>query len=216
MIDDATSNARRGRLPWPARDELTEEQLEVYRSIVEGPRARGPRVFEVTDGIGRLEGPFNAMLVNPNLGKPVQEVGAAVRYASSLNDRQREIAILELAFLERCDFEWYAHERLGRVFGLGADELEALRTGAECLSFSSDEAAARSVVRSLHVHRDLDDTAFDQAKGILGYERLADLVVLVGYYEMLSLSLAVWRTPLPDGVPSPWGRAAPASVALLG
>ena len=187
---------------------MTDEQLEVYRSVLEGPRARAPQVFAVTDDAGRLEGPFNALLVDPRLGGPVQALGAAVRFASSLTDRQREIAILELASLERCDFEWYAHERIGRTIGLGDDELEALETDAECANFSADEVVVRRVVRSLHARRDLDDDTFDEATNALGPVRLADLVVLVGYYQLLSLSLTVWRTPLPDGQGRPWGSEA--------
>jgi hypothetical protein len=33
---------------------------------------------------------------------------------------------------------------------------------------------------------------------------LAELVVLVGYYDLLALSLRVWRTPLPAGENSPF------------
>jgi NAD(P)-dependent dehydrogenase (short-subunit alcohol dehydrogenase family) len=35
--------------------------------------------------------------------------GATLRYASALSHRQREVAVLELAQLESCDFERYAH-----------------------------------------------------------------------------------------------------------
>lgn len=197
---------RRGRLAWLGPEDLSAEQREVYRAIVSGPRSTGPQVFEMTDAAGRLEGPFNALLVNPKLGKVVQDLGIVVRYASALRDREREIAILELAHQERCDFEWYAHERLGRAIGLEAHELEALLIARECETFSAEEALVRRVVRSLHANRDLDDELFGEAVGVLGYERVADLVVLVGYYQLLSLSLTVWRTPLPGEASGQWGN----------
>jgi hypothetical protein len=31
-----------------------------------------------------------------------------------------------------------------------------------------------------------------------------DLIALVGYYDLLALSLRVWRTPLPDGAEAPF------------
>lgn len=199
-----TSRPRRGRLPWPTPDELTAEQLVVYRAIVNGPRSDGPQVVSLVDAGGRLEGPFNAMVVHPKLGESVQALGAAVRFASSLSDRQREIAILELARRERCDFEWYAHERIGRAVGLNPDEIEALLKGSDCSSLSVAEAMVRRVVGALQARRDLDDAEFDEATAELGTAVIDDLVVLVGYYQLLSLSLTVWRTPLPDGEPRPW------------
>jgi alkylhydroperoxidase family enzyme len=200
-----TSSEKHGRLAWPTPAELDDQRLEVYRSIVEGPRARSSAAFSSLDGAGRLEGPFNAMLVNPRVGAATQALGAAVRYGSSLSDREREIAILELAFLERSEFEWFAHERLGLACGLAAHEIEALRTGIECPSFNLDEVTTRRAIDSLHRRRDLDDELFDEVVATLGVERLADLVVLAGYYQLIALSLTVWRTPLPGGAARPWG-----------
>ena len=196
--------SRHGRLPWPTPEELSAEQLAVYRAIVDGPRSDGPKVVSFVDRDGHLEGPFNAMVVHPKLGESVQALGAAVRFASSLSARQREIAILELARRERCDFEWYAHERIGRAVGLNPDEIEALRKGSDCSSLSADEAMVRRVVGALQARRDLDDAEFDEATAELGTAVIDDLVVLVGYYQLLSLSLTVWRTPLPDGEARPW------------
>jgi 4-carboxymuconolactone decarboxylase len=47
--------------------DLTEEQAAVYQAISGGPRAAGPQLFALTDGEGRLRGPFNAMLLSPVL-----------------------------------------------------------------------------------------------------------------------------------------------------
>ena len=199
-----TPRSRRGRLPWPTPEELTGEQRAVYRAILDGPRSDGPQAVALVDEDGRLEGPFNAMVVHPRLGGSVQALGAAVRFASSLSARQREIAILELARRERCDFEWYAHERIGRAVGLNPDEIEALRKGSDCSSLSADEAMVRRVVGALQARRDLDDAEFDEATAELGTAVIDDLVVLVGYYQLLSLSLTVWRTPLRDGEARPW------------
>jgi 4-carboxymuconolactone decarboxylase len=199
------STPTHGRLAWPTPEQLSADRLEVYRAIVGGPRARSTAVFSSMDVDGRLEGPFNAMLVSPRIGLATQALGAAVRYQSFLSDRQREIAVLELAYLQRSDFEWFAHERLGLASGIDGDEIEALRTGNECPTFGDDEALIRRVIGELHERRDLEDDLFNEAVEVLGFERLADLVVLAGYYELLALSLNVWRTPLPDGAPRPWG-----------
>jgi 4-carboxymuconolactone decarboxylase len=193
-----------GRLDWFAPEELDAEARALYDRIAGGPRAHGRQAFPLTDSAGRLNGPFNAMLVNPQVGTHLQELGSAIRYRTALSDRVREIAILEVAVLRRSAFEWYAHERVGRLAGLTDEELGALLHGADAPTFDSAERAARATVRALIATRDLDDELFAQAHAALGETALADLIALAGYYDLLSLSLAAWRTPLPAGAESPF------------
>lgn len=197
-----------GRLPHPTPGELTDEQRAVYDEITGGPRGSGP--FRLTDDDGRLHGPFNAMLANPQLGMTVQRLGADIRYRSTLDAREREIAILALAHLRDSEFEWYAHERVGVVVGMTQDELDALDVGDSPASFSKRERVVLDATRALVSERDLDDATYDEALRVLGRTTLADLITLVGYYDLLALSLRTWRVPLPDGesrrpdpVPSP-------------
>ena len=191
-----------GRLTWYDPQTLDGEARELYDRIAGGPRAQGRQAFPLTDEAGRLNGPFNAMLVNPQVGTRVQELGSAIRYRTALTDRVREIAILEVAVVRKSAFEWYAHERVGRLAGLTDDELGALLRGAEAPTFDASERLARAVVKALIATRDIDDDLFAQAHAALGEVALADLIALAGYYDLLSLSLAAWRTPLPAGAES--------------
>jgi 4-carboxymuconolactone decarboxylase len=63
------------RLPAFDPGRLDPEARAVYRRITAGPRGAS-----AVDADGRLVGPFNAMLLSPALGGPLQELGAAVRY----------------------------------------------------------------------------------------------------------------------------------------
>jgi alkylhydroperoxidase family enzyme len=188
-----------GRLPWYAPHELDERARELYDRIAGGPRAQGPRAFDLADEHGRLHGPFNALLISPEVGSAVQELGAAIRFKSGFTPRAREIAILEMAVLRSSSFEWYAHERVGKQAGLSDAELAALRDGEPAPTFSPTEALVRATVQTLVRDRDLDDTQFTAIAEALGERVLMDLIALVGYYDLLALSLRVWRTPLPPG-----------------
>lgn len=57
-----------GLLPWPTPAELGTAATEVYSAITKGPRAAGPQHFRLSDPQGRLEGPFNAMVLAPSVG----------------------------------------------------------------------------------------------------------------------------------------------------
>lgn len=193
------AGAQQGRLPWPTPGELDSQRRALYDDILGGPRGSGPQAFPLADAEGRLHGPFNAMLIAPLLGSAVQELGAAIRYRTSLTDRGREIAILVLAAYCQSDFEWYAHERVGLRSGLRSEELQALKelTGPPP-TFDTCESTIFHTTIALLEQEDLDDKAFAAARAELGVVQLNELTILVGYYRLLSLSLRVWRTPMPD------------------
>ena len=189
-----TSGARLPRFEPPALDA---EQRSLYDAIAGGRRAQGPQLFRLADTDGRLEGPFNAFLLQPRLGSALQALGSAVRYDTGLDDRCREIAILVVAAHWRSDFEWYAHEAVGRAAGLGDAELAALREGRHAELAGRESVVARTAA-ALVTRGDLDDAEYGEAVGQLGPAGLFELLTLVGYYATLALQLRVFRVPAPE------------------
>ena len=188
------SGARLAKL---SPDTLDSEQRAVYDAIAGGRRAQGPQLFRLVDDDGGLEGPFNAFLLQPRLGGVLQAVGSAVRYETSLSDRAREIAILVVSLHWESEFEWYAHEAVGRHVGLTDDELTALRDGRYD-TLSPDERVVARTTALLVAESDLDDASYDEAVHALGLAGLFELLTLVGYYATLALQLRVFRVPAPS------------------
>jgi 4-carboxymuconolactone decarboxylase len=190
------------RLPSLHPDELSDEQRDVYEAIVGGPRPAS--VFSFLDGEGRLLGPFNAMLHSPAVGGPLQELGAALRFRTSFTKREREIATLVIAAQARSDYEWYAHERIGRKAGLTEAELTALRTGADPVLADARERIVYEATRALAADGDLSAPMFAEATASLGRAAVVELVTLVGYYSALALQLKVFRVGAPDDAAPDW------------
>jgi alkylhydroperoxidase family enzyme len=186
------------RIPKLSPSALDDEQRSLYEAIAGGRRAQGRQLFRLVDEEGRLEGPFNAFLLQPRLGAALQALGSSVRYDTGLDDRCREIAILVVATHWRSDFEWYAHEAVGRSLGLGEAELAAVRDGHQDV-LAGREAVVARLVAALLIRGDLDDVQFREAVEHLGTEGLFELLTLVGYYSTLALQLRVFRVPAPDG-----------------
>jgi 4-carboxymuconolactone decarboxylase len=185
------------RLIGLTKEHLDPDQLELYREIVSGPRSSGPQHFDLVDDTGALTGPFGIMLYAPALGRPLQELGAAIRYRTGLTGRVREIAILSVAATTGSAFERYAHERVGRAIGLTDKELSDLADGR----FTSDdpqEAMAYRLCALLNRGQfPLAEEDFLELREALGETALIELVVLVGYYRTLSQLLHVFDVGLP-------------------
>ncbi|WP_225993150.1 carboxymuconolactone decarboxylase family protein [Actinomadura rudentiformis] len=209
--EQPVTTGRPARLPLLPPGMLSDEQREVYDAVRGGPRSGRAPVFRFVDDDGHLLGPFNAMLYSPAVGGPLQELGAALRFQSSFTKREREIATLVVAEHWRSDFEWYAHERVGRRAGLTEDELDALREGRAPMLADVRERVVYEAARQLTAERDLGDALYTEAVATLGRSALVELVTLVGYYAALALQLRVFRAGVPEGEPAPvWKEPGPA------
>jgi len=186
-----------GRLDKLEVGALSSQQQALYAELTGGPRSQGRQSFSLTDEAGRLEGPFNAMLLSPRLGGALQALGAEVRYSTSFGGRARELAILAVGYAWRSGFEIYAHERVARSAGLTDADLAAVREGR----FGDlDDPGERLVARLAHAlasRSDLADDEYQAGREALGDEGLFELTTLVGYYATLALQLRVFRVPVP-------------------
>src|SRR4249920_866430 len=186
------------RLAVLSSEQMTAEQVDLYREILGGPRGQGPRAVLLSSGAGGLAGPFNAMLYAPPVGHALQELGAAIRFRSELPPRIREMAILAVAQAWDSAYERASHEPIGREAGLTDEEIEALRGGADPGFADKQEQAAYAVVQALTgPAADLDDEEYDAAVAVLGERALVELSTLVGYYATLALQLRIFRVAGP-------------------
>lgn len=180
------------RLEPIAPEEQDPEQRGLYDSITGGPRATGQQHFPLTTASGGLTGPFNAFLLSPKVGAALEQLGAAVRYQTSISDRTRELAILAVAAHTDSSFEWSAHEGVGRAAGLTDAEIEAVRWGQVPDLCDPIERAAAHLVKAL-LEGDVGDTDWDRWAAPLGSAVVFELSTLVGYYSTLALQMRVFR-----------------------
>jgi 4-carboxymuconolactone decarboxylase len=180
------------RIPRFDPNRLDERQRRLYAAIV-GGRAEVAATVPLTDEAGHLAGPFNAMLLSPDIGMALQELGTAIRYRTVLSPRSRELAILVVAAHWQCEFELDAHTLIGAQAGLTGAELDALRAGAPLWLRDDEEAAVLAATRSLVRTADMGPSEYDAAATALGTAKLFEVSALVGYYSLLALQMRIFR-----------------------
>jgi 4-carboxymuconolactone decarboxylase len=180
------------RLPPLDHDTLDAEQRRVARVIVDGPR-------------GVVSGPYDAWLRRPELADRARAVGDYVRFDCGLPRDLAELAILLTARRWKAQFEFWAHARFAREAGVGDDVIEAIRAGREPV-FAGDDDPHRVVYEFVTEYfrtTRVSDATYERASRALGEEDLVDLVAVVGYYAMVSMTLNVFEVPMPPGVAEP-------------
>ena len=179
-----------GRLTPLTEDQMTEEQREVARAIASGPR-------------GGLRGPFDPWLRSPVLADRAQRLGEFCRFNSSLAPHLAELAILLTGKHWSAQYEFFAHARLARHAGLPDDTIEAVRTGRRPSFRDAQEEVIYDVVTEYLGRHRLTDATYQRAIDTLGERGLVDLVGVVGYYGLVSMTLNVFDVGLPEGEPLP-------------
>jgi len=158
----------------------------------------------VVQGATSLGAPFNVLLRSPVLAERLRKVGEYLRFESSIPKRLNEFAILVTARTWTAQYEWYAHLRLAIKEGLNPELATDLAQGKRPKNMQPDEEAVYNFCHELHTTHQVSDAHYKAVLDLFGEQGVVDLMVVSGYYVMVSMVLNVNRTPLPDGaVPIP-------------
>ena len=133
-----------------------------------------------------------------------QRLGEELRFEGRLSDRQREIAILCVAIHWEAAYEWWAHSRIAAAHGLEPAIIEAIRRCDAPLLTDESEKLICEFTRALLREHVVDDDLYGRTAAALGEGELVELVTLLGYYVMISMTLNVFRVDLPEGEKSPF------------
>jgi len=128
-----------------------------------------------------LNHPFSALTGRRTLA----DLGAVVRFQSTFNDHDRELAIVTVAVERGCDFEWRSHEPLARQAGVGATTLREIEDGA--VVTGAGDAPIVEFVRELCATGTVSISRFQAIQGERGDEGVVELATIVGYYTMLAM-----------------------------
>ncbi len=179
------------RLPDPTAA-LTPEAQELYDQLA----ARR----------GRIDGMYRSLLNHPQLTRKVSDLGTFLRFgAGVLPDALRELTILWVARRLGAAYEWVKHVGPARQAGVPEAVIEALRLGKKIPNLDPVQSEAIAAVQCVLERRSIPSEVQDGLVAKIGLPGVIELVVLVGFYQMIAGVIFAFDVPLPEGAAAPFG-----------
>jgi alkylhydroperoxidase family enzyme len=139
---------------------------------------------------------LHKLLVNsPDMARAFNGIGGFIRFKSKLDPRLRELAILQVGWMERSEYEFTHHVKIGKEFGVSDADIEGIF--AETAGKPSKlEPLVKAVLRGAReMVKDLgmSDATFAEIKKSLSNEHMTDLVLTIAFYCAVVRVLATMK-----------------------
>ncbi|MCC8970206.1 carboxymuconolactone decarboxylase family protein [Bradyrhizobium brasilense] len=128
---------------------------------------------------------LHKLLVNsPDMARAFNGVGGYIRFKSKLDPRLRELAILQVGWLEQSEYEFTHHVKIGKEFGVTDEDIQSLIAETKGQPSKLEPLAkailkgAREMVRGLA----MSEATFAEIKRELSDEHMTDLVLTIAFY----------------------------------
>jgi 4-carboxymuconolactone decarboxylase len=176
------------RLPKISRDDLTNEARRIFDEIVESR--------------GEVDAPFQALLHSPEVLRRTADLGAYLRFESSLPPWVRELVILTTAHVHDCRYEWTDHEPKAIEAGIRYQTLRTIEKGEVPKGLAQGEGVVVGFVLELLRSHRVNKQTFRKALDWFGTKGVTEIVATIGYYSMLAAVINAFE------ISTPMGRAA--------
>ena len=128
---------------------------------------------------------LHKLLVNsPEMARAFSGLGGYIRNKSTLDTRLRELAILQVGWIEKSEYEFTHHVKIGKEFGVTDADIEGLIAETAGKPSTLEPLAkavlkgAREMVRNLA----MSEATFAEIKKELSNEHMTDLVLTIAFY----------------------------------
>jgi 4-carboxymuconolactone decarboxylase len=187
------SDMQSPRLAKLDENNLTAEQRALADSIKSGPR-----------GQFKMSGPFAIFLHAPTFGELAQKLGGHLRFKTGVSPRLSEFAIMCTAQHWKAQYEWAMHEPMAVKQGVKPQTIRDIQSGRAPKSAPRDEMAIYAFIKELYAKKRVSTGAYNRVKKLLGDAGVVELVGILGYYAMVSMTLNTFKAPLPQGMKAPF------------
>lgn len=164
--------------------------ITTFRDTVRGDKAAEGR----PNGANLL----GVLANHPALTTAFLQFNGHLLYGSPLPGRYRELLVLRVAWLRRCDYEWAQH--VVQAYGVGISDAEIDRTaeGPDAPGWTVFERALLTAADELLADGVIGADSWRDLRAELDEQQLLDLVFIVGTYDMLAKAMQSFGVELDE------------------
>ncbi len=167
------------------QSEWDEDATEILRRV-----QQGERILNIHQTLAR----------HPKLLKRWLVFGNHVLNKSTLPARDREIMILRVGWVCRCEYEWAQHAVIGKSCGLTDEEVRRITQGPDATGWFPADVALVRAADELVADAFISDATWEALAERYDTQQLIDIVFTVGQYHLVCMALNSLGVQLDDGL----------------
>ena len=133
--------------------------------------------------------------------RPLFSLGTSILGRQQLDDKIRELVILDAVRVVGGEYEWVQHVAIAKAVGSDDDEVDAIARGdmdADC--FDEREKDILAFAHTAAEHYRAPDEVFGRARKHLSPREITELLLTIGFYQMLGRLTEATATELDEAV----------------
>ena len=146
----------------------------------------------------RNAGVYVTFANHPALFQAIGGPAVHILHGNSLPDRSRELAIIRACARARGAYPYRQHVGIGRSVGVTESEIAALGL-LRPTGLGEEARILVDMVDGLYRANDLDDGVWARAQAVFSIDQIMDVILICGFYGLISAVLNVARTCLEPG-----------------
>ncbi len=172
------------------------EQTAQYERFAQGRKPRSD---------GSLGGPFDPWLTNPELFQRLTGLGNMLWNRTSLDRGLVELAICVTGRVWEANVEWAAHAPRAIEYGVAPAVLDEVLAGRRPQGRPQDQLVY-DLCQTMHASHALPRPLYAAGVAAFGERGLAELMAVIGYYTLVSMTLNAFEVEVAPGIEAPFKR----------
>jgi len=141
---------------------------------------------QIEDNGAKIMNFYRVVANSPGVARSAIKLGNSLISRTELSPKLRELAIMRIAKLCGCEYEWMQHLPLALQSGLTQVQLDAIGSWNESDAFNEEEKAVLSYVDEVEKNIRVPDNIFQALRRYLDDRQIVELTLAIGWWGMLA------------------------------
>jgi alkylhydroperoxidase family enzyme len=183
------------RIPQLDLAEWSSELNDLYQDHV----ANHPITGRGKSGDVQPSGLVRILARHPGLYQAWTDFAGALHQVRRLPERDKELAILRVAWRNQAPYEWGQHVPRALEFGVSHDEVARVKIGPDDPGWVEFDRSLLQAVDELHDEGTITDATWAVLSERYDDAQLIELPIVIGFYHLMAFMLNSLAVPIKEG-----------------